>query len=585
MVNDTDNAVHVRRAREQFITAGAADSRVVPADILSSWRRSQALHVHPDRVDLPYVRDPDPATPLLLAAAPVLRRIAGDLAAQAVGVVLTSADGLVLERMAVDPTIQRALDDVRLAPGYSYAEEYAGTNGIGTSLETGRATFIHAGEHYVDTLCGLSCAGSPVRDPVTGRVLGVVDLTCWAEDADPLLFVLAKSAGAQIEDRLSAMRNESETALFDAYLKQSRRYPGGVLAIGGEVVLMNPYLRQGLDGGDQSALLDHAAEMAGSVGTATAIATLPSGSTVKIKVAERISERGRSHNVVFHVQLAAQNAAARRGTFEPIPRLAGRSSSWLRSCHQVERCCRDRDWVVLVGEPGSGRSRIGQAVAQHVTPERSVRVLRAGAFATPDEFIGALQAETDGDDFSVVIADMDELAEDALEPLAAVLQTLAGRGWIASTMGTTARSAQVDLLVLPFFTHTVTVPSLRHRIEDLEDLVPAILRELTRGAAIRLAPEAMRQLAKVPWPGNVAQLRKVLAETVTAQRVGVIGIETLPAECRTLARRRLTQIEALERDAIVRSLQENAGSKIDAAEALGMSRATIYRKIKEFGIA
>ena len=56
-------------------------------------------------------------------------------------------------------------------------------------------------------------------------MLGVIDLTCWASQADPLLFVLAKSAGSQIEDRIRAMNNETETALLDAYLKQSRRYP------------------------------------------------------------------------------------------------------------------------------------------------------------------------------------------------------------------------------------------------------------------------------------------------------------------------------------------------------------------------
>ena len=123
---------------------------------------------------------------------------------------------------------------------------------------------------------------------------------------------------------------------------------------------------------------------------------------------------------------------------------------------------------------------------------------------------------------------------------------------------------------------------LRHRIEDLEDLVPLLLRELTRAADVRLGPEAMRQLTKLPWPGNVAQLRKVLAETVTLQRSGTIGVDKLPAECRSLARRRLTQ---LERNAIVRSLHENGGSKADDAEALGRSRATIYHKIKEFGIA
>jgi transcriptional regulator of acetoin/glycerol metabolism len=125
---------------------------------------------------------------------------------------------------------------------------------------------------------------------------------------------------------------------------------------------------------------------------------------------------------------------------------------------------------------------------------------------------------------------------------------------------------------------------LRHRIEDLEELVPMLLSELTRGE-IRMDGEAMRQLSKLPWPGNIAQLRSVLAETVTRQRSGAIGIDKLPAECRSITRRKLTRLEAMERDAIVRSLSENDGSKADAAEALGMSRATIYRKIKDFGIA
>jgi hypothetical protein len=241
--------------------------------------------------------------------------------------------------------------------------------------------------------------------------------------------------------------------------------------------------------------------------------------------------------------------------------------------------------VVLEGESGSGRAKLGQAVAQHVAPERAVRVLRAHDFATAGDLVAELESITDDEDFAVVIANMDSLTTDALEPLAAVLQVRAGRGWVAATVGAGPRSPLVDMLVLPFFTHTVTVPALRHRIEDLEELVPNLLRDLTRGADVRLDRNAMRQLAKLPWPGNVRQLRKVLAETVARQRSGLIGVDKLPAECRSLARRKLTQIEALERDAIVRSLQENGGSKAAAADALGMSRATIYRKIKEFGIA
>jgi transcriptional regulator of acetoin/glycerol metabolism len=582
MVKDADTAVGARRAREQFLAAGALNADAVAPGVLNSWRRSRDLHVHPDRVELPYLRDPDTDTPLTHAAAPVLRRIAEDLSEQAVSVVLTSADGLVLDRIAADSKIERMLDDVRLARGYSYAEEFAGTNGIGTTLETGQPAFIQGSEHYVGTLGRLACAGSPIREPVTRRILGVIDLTCWARQADPLLFVLAKSAGSQIEDRIRAMNNETETALLDAYLKQSRRYPAGVLAIGGDVVLMNPHLRQALDAADQTALLDHAAELTRTSFTTTTVATLPSGASVKISTAERIAVGVRSDSVVFHVSLhVTPSAPVRAG--QPIPRLAGRSSSFRRSCQQVERCYRDREWVVIEGERGSGRTRLGQSVAQFVTPERTIRILRAESFDSADDFVAEFEAETDGTDFAVIVANVDELDDDALEPLAAVMQTRAGRGWIAATTGTERNSPLVDMLVLPFFTHTVTVPALRHRIEDLEELVPMLLNELTRGEA-RMDGEAMRQLCKLPWPGNVVQLRSVLAETVTRQRSGVIGIDKLPAECRSLTRRKLTRLEAMERDAIVRSLSENDGSKADAAEALGLSRATIYRKIKDFGI-
>ena len=51
-----------------------------------------------------------------------------------------------------------------------------------------------------------------------------------------------------------------------------------------------------------------------------------------------------------------------------------------------------------------------------------------------------------------------------------------------------------------------------------------------------------------------------------------------------MSRRLLSPLEPMERDAIVQSLLDSAGNKVKAAESLGMSRATIYRKIREYGI-
>jgi transcriptional regulator of acetoin/glycerol metabolism len=60
--------------------------------------------------------------------------------------------------------------------------------------------------------------------------------------------------------------------------------------------------------------------------------------------------------------------------------------------------------------------------------------------------------------------------------------------------------------------------------------------------------------------------------------------EDLPPECWTVSRRMLSPLESIERDAIVQSLLDHRGNKIRAARALGMSRATIYRRIHEYGI-
>jgi sigma-54 dependent transcriptional regulator, acetoin dehydrogenase operon transcriptional activator AcoR len=594
MMSPAGCTTEVERVREKFLTVGSVEAvRSVDEDILrpgvlDSWRRSQFLHVQPDRVELPYVREPNRDSRLARAAAPVLQRVADDLAAQTVGVLLTSTDAVVLERTAAQVSVLNAWDTTSIAPGYRMTEEAAGNNGIGTALETGRPAFIRGGEHYVAMWFGFACAGSPIRDPISRRVIGVVNLSCLAAESDPLLLALATSAARQIEDRMRVVAHEGETALLEAYLQQARRSSRGVLAIGGDVVLMNPYLRRTLQGNDQTVLLEHAADLLTSPLSGTALAVLPSGHIAKITAAHRSTMRPGRTNVVFNVDLSAETSSHRPRIGHPahtyIPGLAGRNSAWLRCCQQVRKCCRDREWVMLEGEKGSGRARLAQAVGQHVKPGRTVRVIRAETSPSAARLVAELAAQTGDEDFALVIADVDDIDRDTLEAITSILATRTGRGWIAATSSSAPPSATIKQL-LTLFTHTVTVPALRHRIDDLPELVPLLLRDITRGADVVLAPDAMRQLSKLPWPGNISQLRRVLTETVARQRSGIIGADKLPPECRSVTRRMLTQMEALERDAIVRSLQDNGGDKKEAARDLGMSRATIYRKINDYGIA
>ena len=139
-----DVQTDVRRMRERFLCEESLDEETLRTSVLDSWRRSQAMRVHPDRLELPFVREPNTDSRLARAAAPVLQRITEDVTTEATTVILTSADGVVLERSVSEGAFMKALDSVSLAPGYSYSEEFAGTNGIGTALETKRPTFIFA---------------------------------------------------------------------------------------------------------------------------------------------------------------------------------------------------------------------------------------------------------------------------------------------------------------------------------------------------------------------------------------------------------------------------------------------------------
>jgi len=110
------------------------------------------------------------------------------------------------------------------------------------------------------------------------------------------------------------------------------------------------------------------------------------------------------------------------------------------------------------------------------------------------------------------------------------------------------------------------------------------LRKLSLRSRLTISPEAMQLLTRSSWPGNAEQLWQVMRQVVQSRRSGEIAPKDLPPECWTVSRRLLSPLESLERDAIVQALLDCRGNKARAAESLGMSRATIYRKIREYAI-
>ncbi|GIH20953.1 Fis family transcriptional regulator [Rugosimonospora africana] len=543
-----------------------------------------------DRIDLSYVRDPDLDTPLTRSAMPVLRHLREHLDGQPISIILTDQQGVVLSRLTADRDLDRHLDSVRLAPGFSYAEEFVGTNGIGTALEGGRPMHVFGHEHYAEHLEDLACAGVPIQHPISGRTVGAVDLTCWRKDAGPLLVALAKTTADQIRLALLTDSRNREFGLLQEYLRTCRRTAGIVFAINGDTVMMNEHARRVLDPADQSVLLARAGESLAGNQSHTLRVELPTGLTARMYCRPVLAE-GQPAGGVMHVKLiepAGRPVADTGGsglTF--VPGLVGSAPLWLRACHQVETAYDTGEWLALVSEPGAGKLAVVRAVLQRRRPAGRLRVLDA-AQAIEDDWLPDTCRELREGEGAVVIQHVDRLDAQQLRVLAAELAACRAAGrqetlWVAVTL--TRREQDGHLAeVLRFFPGTVEVPPLRHHIEDLHDLVPFFLSRAGHDGRLVCSPEAMQFLLRYSWPGNTAQLRQVLRWVAQHRRTGVIHPHDLPPECWTVSRRLLSPLESMERDAIVRSLLDFDGSKVKAAESLGISRATIYRKIHEYGI-
>ena len=499
-----------------------------------------------------------------------------------------------LSRLTADRDLERHLDRVQLAPGFSYAEKFVGTNGIGTALESGQAAHVFGHEHYAEHLEDLACAAVPIRHPISGKAVGAVNLTCWRKDAGRLLIALAQSTADQVTQGLLNASSAAEFQLLREYLRACRYTGGFVFALTNDMVLMNDQARVTLDPGDQAALLGHAAQALAGDRPVVVDVELPTGARARMHCRPlRGKGSRRLAGGVVHVKLIepASQAAVYTGAGSQVqrfgPALVGSGPLWLRGCRQVEAARASGEWLSLEGEPGAGKLALLRAVCRRRNPAGAFHVLDAADAGDHDWMARALGELLEGEG-SLVIRHVDRLSTLRLQALwIALEQALAANRqhilWVAVTLG--KGPAVGDLAgLLKFFPDAVELPPLRHHIEDLHELVPFILARLNPDDPPACSPEAMHLLLRSNWPGNTEQLSQVLRQVARHRRTGTIHPGDLPPECWSVSRRLLSPMESIERDAIVQTLLDHHGNKSKGAGSLGMSRATIYRKIHEYGI-
>jgi DNA-binding NtrC family response regulator len=147
---------------------------------------------------------------------------------------------------------------------------------------------------------------------------------------------------------------------------------------------------------------------------------------------------------------------------------------------------------------------------------------------------------------------------------------------------------------------TLNLPPLRERRSDIAPLVHYFLDRFAPGKDITISPAAMKMMFQHGWPGNVRELENCVERAVALGDQEVIEVSDLPPAVRQRQEQNAlsdsvafvgepvassnTDLEELERDTIQRVFEQVNGDKARARKMLGISRATLYRKLKRYNI-
>ncbi|MEQ1954705.1 phosphoenolpyruvate hydrolase family protein [Mesorhizobium yinganensis] len=296
--------------------------------------------------------------------------------------------------------------------------------------------------------------------------------------------------------------------------------------------------------------------------------------------------------------------------------IIAQSSAMNRVLETAKRLAGGPNPVLVRGEPGSGKRRLAGLV--HALSERKhfkpvVFACRAGP---SDETVGTLFGierdearkrrmsllETAGDT-SILLLHLDQFSADGQERLADYLETgtfvplngissLRSKARVVAT-ATVPRGATLDSVLHPrlialFTGMDIAIPALPDRLEDLPQLLNHLTVEAKGDAnskALAIENSAFLALASHRWPGNVRELRHLVNQLVTLPPDTHITAEVLAPLLESSNKPSTTPANALsERDWIIEGLKRNRLHRGKTARYLGLSRKTLYNKIKKLRI-
>jgi len=629
----------LRQARHLLVERGETPpaALVAPA-VARSWRRCLDAGLAPvgrlpdaPQLDAPAVlRAAERQRELVAHARPVMEYLHAQTRDSGSLVILADDRGVLLQAMGDADFVGRA-ERVALMPGASWHERHRGTNAIGTALAEAGPVVVHGAEHYLDRNGFLTCAAATVTAP-DGRLLGVLDISGDQRGRHPHTFGLVRAAAQMIENRLfDARHGEALRLRFHPLAEGIGTVAEGVVALSDDGWIV----------GANTAGLTLLGLCPADLG-ATPIARV-----LQLRPADLVDwgrrhggealPTAKRDGARLHVRVEP-GRAARRLYIPPAPvekpdALAALDSGDARLTAAIDKARRvlgKSIALLLQGESGAGKELFAKA-CHAAGPRRDKPFVAVNCATLPESLIeaelfghapgaftgarkegspGRLRAAHGGTLF------LDEIGDMPLAQQARLLRALQERE-VVPVGGD--RPVAVDF-VLICATHrdlkaemaagrfradlyyringlTLMLPALRERA-DFAALVARMLADLAPGRDIGLAPALAVAFAAYSWPGNLRQLANALRTACALLDADATRIDwqhlpddladelrqspppALAAPASTPAGENLQE---LSEAAMARAIVASRGNMSEAARRLGISRNTLYRRMRRSG--
>ncbi len=623
----------LRKARMHLLEHGDCPPDIIDERIARSWQRSLAAGLAPtgrlaesehftgNRLRRVLSRNHD----LLAHARPVMEYLYEQMRHSHSMIILADRQATLMQTMGDVDFLTKA-ERVALSVGASWQERYRGTNAIGTALAEADSVEINGGEHFLERNGFLTCAAAPVM-AADGTLLGVIDVSGDNRRRHPHTLGLVGMAARMIENRLILADRQHPIRL------RLHTYPEGIGSVAEGIITLTDNGR--IMGANRTGLA-----MLGI--SPLELGVIPLSMVIEARLNELLSShrqlqgqpiqvRLRDGSVLFaqiHMERVAVYTQdvmpASKTPKDALAALDSGDATWRKAADQARRIMGKQIPLLIHGESGVGKEYFARAVHQSgkrrdgpfvaincsALPENLIEAelfgYSAGAFtgARRDGYQGRLREAHGGTLFLDEIGDMPlsmqtrllrVLQERKVMPLGGNKEIDVEFTLISATNRRLREEVEKGAFRRDLYYRinglAVNLPALRER-SDLLVLTERILAGINPDRNVNLSPNLLAQFARYTWPGNLRQYANVLRtasamldeheDCIDRQHLSEDLIEELTEmPCVPEDSSRPPQnLKELSLSAIRQTLEECRGNVSQAARQLGISRQTLYRKLK-----